>query len=382
MKKIVLFIKLIICFLSLSIIITCAGTEDPYAIMDVPQTGDGDVPANSPPTVGETLTCPEAGVTFIRKWGTGGSSDGEFNIPIDVALDSGNNVYVVDMNNARIQKFDSNGNFITKWGSDGYGTYNSEFHYPQGIAITNSDEVFVSNYWGGLNPTDLKRFDSDGNLIQAFDGWWNSNWGLREPSGMAFYSSASPLFTYSYSGTHSVYNVIYLADRANCRIMRTNSDDIAAPNPTLLHMSQKLRDNTPFGGGIYGTCGSADGYFDQPHDVSVDSSNGDVYVADTGNNRIQKFDINGNYLLKWGVNGTGNSEFNKPKSVLVDSNSDILVADTGNNRIQKFDSAGNYILEWSCNGELNSPRGLTIDSSGRIYVADTGNHRILVFDVP
>jgi len=67
----------------------------------------------------------------------------------------------------------------------------------------------------------------------------------------------------------------------------------------------------------------------------VDSS-GNVYVADTGNHRIQKFNASGEFLAKWGSEGTGDGQFDCPYGVAVDSNGNVYVADMGNDRIQKF----------------------------------------------
>jgi NHL repeat len=64
-----------------------------------------------------------------------------------------------------------------------------------------------------------------------------------------------------------------------------------------------------------------------------------VYVTDSGNNRIQKFDSNGNFITKWGTNGTGDGQFNAPLSTAIDSSGKVYVADFRNNRIQVFSIA-------------------------------------------
>jgi tripartite motif-containing protein 71 len=69
--------------------------------------------------------------------------------------------------------------------------------------------------------------------------------------------------------------------------------------------------------------------------VAVDSS-GNVYVADLGNHRIQKFDSEGTFMAKWGSRGEGDGEFRGPSGVAVDSSNNVYVSDQGNNRIQKF----------------------------------------------
>ena len=95
---------------------------------------------------------------------------------------------------------------------------------------------------------------------------------------------------------------------------------------------------------------------------SVDSSTGEVYVADTWNNRIQKFDSNGEFITKWGSEGNGNGELFNHLGISVDSSTgNVYVADTWNNRIQKFDSNGNFITKWgnygTGDGEFDSPSG-------------------------
>ena len=130
-----------------------------------------------------------------------------------------------------------------------------------------------------------------------------------------------------------------------------------------------------------GTFGSDDGQFITPQGVAVDSY-GNVYVADWNNDRIQKFDSSGNFLLKWGSFGSGNGEFFGVDGVAVDSSDNVYVSD-GNDRIQKFDSNGSFLLEWgtfgSGDGQFDSPEGVAVDGSGNIYVADTDNHRIQKF---
>ncbi|WP_052476208.1 6-bladed beta-propeller [Cohnella kolymensis] len=129
----------------------------------------------------------------------------------------------------------------------------------------------------------------------------------------------------------------------------------------------------------FGNFGSGNGQFDHPRGIAVDSSL-NIYVADTGNNRIQKFASDGTYVTSFGTSGSGNGQFNSPSDVELDYEGNIYVADTGNNRIQKFDKNGNYLLTFgpdSVVGPLNSPRGIAL--SAGLYVADTGNNRLIVF---
>lgn len=120
-----------------------------------------------------------------------------------------------------------------------------------------------------------------------------------------------------------------------------------------------------------------------PQDCAVDSS-GYVYIADTGNHQIIKYNTGDDTYIQWGGNGSGNGQFSYPGGVEADSNGNIYVCDSGNHRIQKFDSSGNYITQWglygSAVGEFYEPRGIAIDGSNNIYIADSYNNRIQKFD--
>ena len=124
------------------------------------------------------------------------------------------------------------------------------------------------------------------------------------------------------------------------------------------------------------------GQFTLPSGVAV-GTNGDVYVADTSNSRIQVFDRNGNLLRTWGSLGAGEGQFSRPSGLAIGPNDTLYVADTGNNRIQRFHSNGRFIMAWgnlgSGQGQFNSPSGVAVDSANLVYVADRDNNRIQRF---
>jgi len=133
----------------------------------------------------------------------------------------------------------------------------------------------------------------------------------------------------------------------------------------------------------WGTNGTGDGQFDRPFDVAVDGS-GNVYIADYLNDRIQKFNSSGTFISKWGTSGSGDGQFDGPIGVIVDGSGNIYVAEAGNDRIQKFDSSGTYVTKWGSNGaadgQFSNPYDVTVDGSGNILVADFSNNRIQKFD--
>lgn len=135
----------------------------------------------------------------------------------------------------------------------------------------------------------------------------------------------------------------------------------------------------------WGSGGNGNGQFAKPYGVVVDTAGQteSIYVVDQDNNRIQKFDSYGRYQSQWGGSGTGNGQFNQPSGIALDTFGAIYVVDTGNGRIQKFTSDGAYVTQFGSEGsgagEFEAPYGVAVDASGYIYVADTSNNRIQKF---
>jgi len=284
--------------------------------------------------------------TFVTKWGSSGSDNGQFSHPEGISVDSSGNIYVADPGNNRIQKFDSNGVYISQFGS--YGSGDGQLNNPKDIAIDSSGNIYVADN----NNHRIQKFDSNGKYITQWGSWVIGDGKDFKPDGIAVDSS----------------NNVYVSDngyQVNFRIVKFNSNGYCLAQ--------------------WGSWGSNNGQFQNPDGVDVDSSD-NVYVVDRDNHRIEKFDSDGNYLAQWGSRGSSNGQFWYPCDVAVDSSGNLYVADSGNNRIQKFDSNRNYLMQWgsygSNNGQFSTPNGIVVDSSGYVYVADNGNNRIQKFAAP
>lgn len=272
-------------------------------------------------------------LSFVTKWGSSGSGDGQFLTPTGITTDAAGNVYVAEGNGNRVQKFTNTGTFLLKFGTG--GAANGGLVSPSGVAVDSVGNIYVSDNSEGVNR--VSKYNASG----AFQNTVGS--GLLAPGGVAVDSSDN----------------IYILDSQNHRVRKYDS------------AGTHLLD--------WGSNGTGDGNFQSPQGITIDASN-NVYVADTGNNRIQKFNSSGTFITKWGTNGTGNGQFASPDGVTADLSGNVYVADTGNSRIQKFDAAGNFQESFgasgSNDGEFFGPQDLAADAFGSVFVADTNNDRV------
>lgn len=275
-------------------------------------------------------------------------SNGEFNTPFGVAVDNSGNVYVADTNNHQIQKFTSNGTFVTKWqtiGSVGSGI--GELHsLPYGVAVDSLGTVYVVDSYYNC----ITKFTSDGTFIAKWGTRGSGNGQFNAPSAVAVDNSG----------------IVYVADTGNHRIQTFTTD---------------------------GTCLSAwgsewfgEGKLDSPSGVAVDNA-GYIYVTDTGDELIKKFTSDGTLVTKWRAIGSGTGELSGlPYGVAVDDTGTVYVTGMYYGRIQMFTSNGTFLTQWgkygSEPGEFCTPLGIAVDRSGAIYVADTNNNRIQMFKKP
>jgi DNA-binding beta-propeller fold protein YncE len=280
------------------------------------------------------------GQTHLLTWGSFGPGIGEFKYPQHLAADASGNVYVGDSDNHRVQKFDSNGTFITEWGTNGSG--NGEFQGPYGIAVDASgNNVYVVDR---INQR-VQKFDSNGTFITEWGTNGSGNGEFTNPAGVAVDALGN----------------VYVVDTGNHRVQVFDSSGTFITK--------------------WGTNGFGDGEFDTPVGIVVDAL-GNVYVADHYNHRVQVFDSSGTFITKWGVSGTNDGEFNLPSDIVLDAAGNVYVTDLLNHRVQVFDSSGTFITKWGTpgpnDGEFNQPNGIAV-SGGAVYVIDILNHRVQKF---
>lgn len=165
---------------------------------------------------------------------------------------------------------------------------------------------------------------------------------------------------------------LYVVDTGNSRIQHLS------PQGEVLHV---------WGSRYEGEGAAPPGQFKEPWAVAV-GGDGSVYVADTWNHRVQKFTADGQFLTAWGSgilsDPTNLLGFFGPRGIATNSQGEVFVADTGNKRIVFFGAEGKPLGQFgeggSDSGQLDEPVGLAFDSDGNLYIADTWNQRVQVFD--
>ncbi len=304
-----------------------------------------------------------SGYLCVSRWGKPGRGasllhGGEFLAPLyGLAIDQQGALFVVDNGNNRIQKFDNAGNFIILWGA--FGSANGNFHNPTGIACDAKGDVWVVD----TNNHRVQKFDGKlGGYLMKFGARGNGEGQFNAPWGIAI---------------DRVRGYVYVVDSANFRVQKF---DMAGEFIMA-----------------WGSFGNHEGQFYFPRGVAVDESDGSVYVVDMGNHRIQKFDTSTNVLpqliTKWGGSADAGhassalaqeaGQLRNPWGITVDVRGDVYVSDTGNHRIEKFDREGNFITQWggfgNAQGQFNFPYGIGADARGSIFVVDSANTRVQQF---
>lgn len=400
-------------------------------------------------------------------------TQGRFRHPVGITVDDDGYVYVVDssITSCWVQKFTFDGEFVTGWGERGYGDTSETgaplFLEPAGMDASGSGtnvRVMVADCErrSGLSVSGgdrIREFDGQGLPISARDrlGVLGSHGDATERTDEPWDVACGP------AGS------VFVADRLNHRVQRLNAtgnidrvtpasipavprvDNGSFTEPAAVawdpvtrfvfvaeagsnHRVQRLTEDLTYEGHKWGALGTANGAFNKPQGIAVGPSPTGgrwVYVADTGNNRIQVFEIDGTHKVtitglltpgglvvdtdgtiycadsgnrrvvrlthneSWsawtiastfGSSGTGDAVLSRPWGVAMDSLGDLYVSDADAHRIKKYSKTGVFLAAWASKGsvmnQVDSPRGLDVTDQGVVYVADSINDRIHAFVTP
>jgi DNA-binding beta-propeller fold protein YncE len=258
--------------------------------------------------------------------------------PVGLAVsDNGERLYVADMMQQAVFRFDFKAKKFTKLGDVGV---------PSGIALDAQENLYVVD----TGRKSVRVFAPDGKPIDEF-----ADPELMRPNGIAIDKGRGRMYVVDTGGMD--------AKQHNVKVYDLKGHRLAS---------------------IGGAPGGDFGRFSYPTYVAVDAL-GNVYVSDTLNSRVQKFDPEGNFVTSFGQLGTNWGEFDKPKGVAVDSFGNVYVVDSGWSNVQIFNPKGQVLLFFGGRGPvpgmLKNPLAVAIDGGNRIYVGDYLNHRIGVYEL-
>ncbi len=251
--------------------------------------------------------------------------------------DYGERLYVADLMQQAVFAFDFKNKRFTKLGEVGV---------PAGIALDAQENLYVVD----TGRKAIGVFSRDGKQVNEF-----SDPEVDHPTGIAIDKARGRIYVVDTGSRASKEQNVKIYDLRGKRI-----------------------------GAIGGVPGADLGQFSYPTYVTVDA-NGFVYVSDTLNARVQKFDPEGKFVTTFGQLGVNWGEFDKPKGVAVDSFGNLYVVDSGWSNVQIFNPKGQILLFFGGRGPvpgmLKNPLAVAIDKNNRIYVGDYLNHRIGVYEL-
>jgi uncharacterized protein (TIGR03663 family) len=244
-------------------------------------------------------------------------------------------------------------------------------HYPVNWAsnVRNIDQPVVIVDKGVAKSTDDVLLDSYERVPFQIRGWWEPRWSELTLSKLMRFLVTRQVW--SGVGSSDAVMYVYKDLQPGATIAKFSVN----PPPAARGYSRAPAALSPVA--VWGSEGSGRGQFVEPRGLAVDQ-NGNLFVADTKNNRVQKLSPNGEVLGVWGTQGEAPGQFKDPHGIAVAPDGSVYVADTWNHRIQQFDNNGTYIRHWTEPG-FWGPRAVAVSAEGNVYVADTGNKRISSF---
>jgi uncharacterized protein (TIGR03437 family) len=320
--------------------------------------------------------------TVVGNGTPGFSGDGsdatkaQMNSPTGLAVDSSGNLYIADSLNRRIRKVASGsistfaGNGTFSYSGDGGAAGKAQLNTPQGVAVDTNFNVYIADTLNNVvrkisaNGT-ISNFAGNGGAGSSGDGSAATSAQLNGPQGLALDAAGN----------------LFIADTLNAKVRK-----VSAANGAITTVAGS---GTPGYAGDGGAPASAQ--LNLPSGVAVDANN-NLYIADFGNSRVRKVSSNNTIATVAGNGAAGYSgdggqavkaQLNGPQGVAVDAAGNLYIADTENNRIREVTPdgliatvAGNGVAGYSGDGgqatsaQVGNPVGVAVDAAGNIFTVD------------
>lgn len=303
------------------------------------------------------------GPRFILSWGQKGDRPGEFYSPISIAFNKKDELFVTDLNNARVQKFTAGGVFLS--------SFDLPLDAPPrkstilgGVAVDDDGLIYLAF----MNANNIAVYTEAGRLVREWGKKGSGDGELWQPGGIVLGPG----------------DRLTVADQCNHRVqVFTKTGKFLGKWGS--HGSKP---------GQFGGPEPAGSRFAGPHFLARDSK-GRFYTTEGVLGRVQQFTPDGKPLCAWGSKGDEPGGFGAfktnyastfgPIGIMVDKRDRVWVSSL-NDRVQCFTPEGKFLFgiggKGSELGKLARPHGMAVDSKGHFYIADAGNERIQKFELP
>ena len=284
----------------------------------------------------------EAPYVLEKTWGGKGVKPGQFNEPTGIAL-QGDEVFVSDSRNTRIQVFDLDGHFKRLFGQKGDAP--GQLNRPMNLAL-HGDELYVADYFNDR----IQIYGLDGTFHRSVGESGAGNGQFNAPGGVAVTANGD----------------IWVADFYNQRVQ------LLTPDGAFIRQIGQTR-----------KVGMLDGKLNYPTSVAT-APDDTLYIGDGYNDRVLAYDANGEMLEKWGgpfamnIFGPFNGWFTTVTDVSVGPSGNIFVADFYNDRVQKFTPKGRFLNAFGIAPKRPTHTSIAAveAADGSVFVADFANHQI------
>ena len=279
------------------------------------------------------------GEEYISTFGSYGEEAGQFIWPVGIALDKDTNVYVTDEWLHRVTKYDKDGEYLTHWGIQGSG--DGELNRPSGIAISREDTIYIVDSRNNR----VQTFNLEGTFLGKFGSSGSDNGQFNLPWGMCLDKDSN----------------VFVADWRNDRVQSftANGEWLATFGSPAVGTSGNCY-NARVNGGIKHSEAPV-GTFNRPTGVCVDQD-GDIYIADWLNNRVQVLSPEGRFITEF----TGDGNLSNMGISKLQSNPDM---------IRQRNGVRNFTPE----KVLWAPCAVRIAQDNRVIIADTTRHRFQIY---
>lgn len=295
-----------------------------------------------------------------------GSAANQLNMPYGIATDAAGNIYALDQNNNRVQKYPASStsltNGVTVAGGNGAGSSLNQINHAYSVRLDASGNIYVADSYNNrvLKFPAGSTSATNGTVVAGGNGAGSGANQLSNPMDVAFDAASN----------------MYVCDFNNQRIQKFPAGSTSATNGVTV-------------AGVTGASGSTASTLNDPVAVFIDAT-GNLYVADQHNHRVQKFPAGSssgtNATTVAGGNGLGSAanQFQYANDMVVDASGNLYVQDYMNSRTQKFPpgstSATNGITVSTGAGLAHANR-MSLDAYGNLFLSDELNHRIVKIQV-